>query len=201
MKMAEVLANSNLVPDHYRLIDSKGKENPAAIGNIMIVMDMSLRAGLALQPIMQSSYVIGGNLAFESKLALSLLNVSRRTIGPPKYAWDNSRKAMTVTLTDRETGTEVSHTLSEKTVQQAGWDKNPAWRADTQMMYKYRSLMQLIRVTYPEVLQGLVTVDEMEEMQIVDAKAIDSKTLYDRPSDDVFDDSVEFPEETADIKD
>lgn len=172
--MAKLLATSEFIPDQYRAVTSKGKENPAAEGNIMVIMDFADRCGLALQPLMQHSYVIGGKLAFESKLALALLNQSRKTIGPPVYRFDRESKTMYCTCADRETQAEITHGLSWDDVVRAGWSKNSAWQKQPALMMKYRVLIQLVRITWPEVLLGFVSVDEAYDMEQVNSLTVDS---------------------------
>lgn len=166
LALAKALATSDFMPDHFRSTTSKGKDNPAAEGNLLVLMDFVHRTGLAIQPLAQHSYVIGGKLSFESKLALAMLNQSGRTIGPPRYSWEKETKTMHVACRDRETHEWRTHSLSWEQVVMAGWDKNPAWQRQRFLMMKYRVLMQLIRTTWPEVLLGFISSDEaFEEMQ------------------------------------
>lgn len=170
LALAKALATSDFMPDHFRSTTSKGKDNPAAEGNLLVLMDFVHRTGLAIQPLAQHSYVIGGKLSFESKLALAMLNQSGRTIGPPKYSFDKETKTMHVACRDRETNEWRTHSLSWEQVVQAKWDKNPAWVNQRFLMMKYRVLMQLIRTTWPEVLLGFVSTDEAYEMMMAEGK-------------------------------
>lgn len=216
MQYAKLLAQSDLVPDQYRAKSSKGKENPAAEANIMIAMDLCERTGLAPLGVMQGSYVIGGKLAFESKLALAMLEASGKIIGPPRYHWDNENRVMSCTVMDAATQSPVDHSLSWKSVVRNGWDKNPAWKNDPEMMLKYRSLMQLIRVSYPSVLLGFTSVDEAEHAATMDPEYMSMGDFYESRGDDTATKQIESkgqsftdslpelgeptPEELAEIK-
>jgi hypothetical protein len=131
---------------------------------------------------LQNRYVIGGRPAFESKLAIALLNASGKTAGPVAYKHEGRGKDRTCTATVRDAATRqtISHTLHWATVEAEGWlaKKGSKWGTDPLLMLKYRTAMQLIRTTYPEVLLGMVTVEEATELQESDPLKADSSALY-----------------------
>ena len=158
--LAKVYADSDLVPAHFR-----GK--PA---NVFIGLQIAARCGLDPFGVLQNMYVISGKPAFETKLALAMLNVSGRTKGPIQYAHTGKGedRAVRAAVRDAATGQVLTHMLHWATVKQEGWLKRAGskWATDPLLMLEYRAAMRLIRTHYPDVLLGVYTVDEAREMDV-----------------------------------
>src|SRR5690606_9631062 len=119
-------------------------------------LQIAARCGLDPFGVLQNMYVISGKPAFETKLALAMLNVSGRTKGPIQYVHENRGKDRQVTavVQDAATGQVLKHTLHWATVEQEGWLKRAGskWATDPLLMLEYRAAMRLIRTHYPDVL-------------------------------------------------
>jgi hypothetical protein len=157
-KLATIYATSDLVPAHFR-------SKPA---NVFIALQIAVRCGLDPFGVLQNVYIISGKPAFETKLALAMLNVSGKTRGPISYQHENRGKdrVCTASVMDAATGRVLKHTLHWATVETEGWLKRSGskWATDPLLMLEYRSAMRLIRTHYPEVLLGVYSVDEVAEM-------------------------------------
>jgi hypothetical protein len=156
--MATIYARSNLVPVHFQ-------NKPE---NVFIALQIAARCGLDPFGVLQNVYVISGKPAFETKLALAMLNVSGKTVGPVSYVHDGRGKerSCTASVKDASTGRILSHRLHWATVEQEGWPKRAGskWATDPLIMLEYRSVMRLIRTHYPEVLLGVNSVEEVSEL-------------------------------------
>ena len=170
MTEAAFLSESDLIPAHFR-------DTPA---NVYIALQVADRANLDGFGVLQNLYVIHGRPAFQTQLAVALLNASGRTIGPIRFAWDRATKTMKASVIDAATRDSVSHELTWDTVKANGWlDKRDShWKKDAQLMMKYRTALQLIRTTYPEVLLGMSTVEEVREMADADPLTVDTVAFY-----------------------
>ena len=171
-QLSQALATSDMIPAHFR-----GK--PA---NVFIGLQIAARGGLDPFGVLQNIYVIGGKPAFETKLALALLNVSGRIRGPIEYSFTGKGKdrSCTATVVDAATGRKLSDELHWATVEMEGWlnRSGSKWKSDPLLMMKYRTAMRLIRTHYPEVLLGMLTIDEASESAAADPKYLDSAEMY-----------------------
>lgn len=158
-QLAVTFSKSEMVPEQFR-------NKPA---NTFVALEIAARAGLSPFGVLQNIYVIAGKPAFETKLAVALLNCSGKIRGPVIYAHEGkgTDRRCTATVIDADTGREISHTLHWKTVEDEGWitKSKSKWTTDPLLMLKYRTIMQLIRTTYPEVLLGMYSVEEAYEMK------------------------------------
>lgn len=192
IQRAEFLAKSDIVPKRFR-----GKTN-----NVLAIMQLAERNGMEPITLMRSAYEVNGEYGLDAKAAIAMLSASGKIIGPPRYkieGKDLKTSSCTCTVRDAELGEDISLTLHYKTAESQGWTKNPHWRNDPRTMMRYRAAIQLIRSSYPSVLFGMYTVDELRDANTLDgsvvmrpqAKAITHEHL------DLLDDVDESPEVTS----
>ena len=168
MRVAEVFSNSGLVPDRY-----KSKPNDCAI-----VIAMALKHGADVLGFMQNVYVVYGTPGMESKLAIALVNNAGVFKGPIQYKMTGAKGAQDRECTawgiDTKSGEKCEMSCSIEDANKAGWTKpvplrkggtTPSkWVVMPEMMLRYRSAMNLIRVYHPEILFGMRTVDELHDI-------------------------------------
>lgn len=158
-RMAQMYAASSMVPDHF-------KNNPA---NCFVACELSIRLKCNVFMLMQSMYVVHGKPGLEAKLKIGLANQSGRFVGPIRWrvngSIENEDREWTAYATDKETGEEVSHTVTWAEVKAEGWltKSGSKWRTIPEKMGKYRSGSWLIDTVCPEVVMGLPTSDEVRE--------------------------------------
>jgi hypothetical protein len=74
-RAAKLLSNSTLVPTAYRAIDEKkGAENPNALANCVVALNMSQRMGADTLMVMQNLYVIEGRPSWSSQWIIAAIN-------------------------------------------------------------------------------------------------------------------------------
>lgn len=165
-RIANALAKSDLVPDHF-------KRKPE---NCFLACQMAFRCGVDPMAFLQKSYVIAGKPAIETQLALAMVNSSGLLKGSIRYKHDGKGKdrSCTAYCTEAATGEVLQHTLLWHTVEAEGWvaKKGSKWISDPLLMLEYRSAMRLIRTHFPEVLLGMYTREEAEEMATMDAVSV-----------------------------
>lgn len=160
-RLAQVYAQSEMVPECYR-------NKPAECA---IAIQMALRCRVNIMTFLQASYMVYGKPGIEAKLATALLNASGKIIGRVQYAmeYDKAGKpiACTASVTDAETkelveGPKVTWEMAKA----EGWvdKKGSKWLTMAGPMFMYRSATFLVRVHYSDVLFGMSTTDELEDM-------------------------------------
>jgi hypothetical protein len=171
-RLARMYAESGMVPDHY-----KGN-----IANCAIGVQMALRCKVDILTFLQSSYIVHGKPGIESKLAIAMLNASGKIKGRLRYKLEGEGKARrcTAQATDAGTGDLLEQTVDMAMAEAESWTKNPKWRTMPDLMLQYRSAMFLCRLSFPDVLMGMRTLEELEDVE--DHDAFDpTKAAADRP--------------------
>lgn len=152
--VAQVLADSQMIPSHFR-----GKWQDVLLG-------CALAKTLGENPLilLQGLHVIQGKVGFSAQFMIARVNASGKLRGPIRYkeTGEGEGLAVTATATLAATGEDVSITVSVAMAKAEGWlSKNPKWRSMPQLMARYRSAAFLIRTHFPEVLLGYHEVHEL----------------------------------------
>lgn len=173
-RVAGMLSKSELVPKHFQ----------NSLANCMIALNLAARMRIDVFGLMQSLYVVHGRPGVEGKLAIALINGSGR-FSPIQYEvkqsgkltqsniprWDSCR-AYATTL---RTGEKIEGPIVTWDMAVAeGWTKpkgkpgefqqTSKWQTLPDLMFSYRSAMFFCRVHCPELLIGLRTVDELDDI-------------------------------------
>ena len=199
-RVAKMLSSSTIVPEHFR----------NNIGNAMIALNLADRIKADPFMIMQSMYVVHGRPGLEGKLVIALLNQSGR-FDPVEFEEDEGifaydpkfeNHGVVAKARDRKSGVVLrGPKVTWKLVKAEGWldkkDKNGAfiskWRTMSQMMFRYRAASFFVKTFCPEVIMGMQTKEEMEDIIDVTPSAVlaknrpqeQEKTAYD-PDIDAF---------------
>jgi hypothetical protein len=159
-RVASAFASSGLVPDHF-------KNNPAGV---FVVLHMATR--LALDPFMalQKVYMVHGRPGMEAQLIIALVNARGPFQGPIQWETngEGDRRQWTAYAIHKTTGERCEATVTWAMVTAEGWaTKNGSkWLTIPDLMGRYRSATFLARLFCPEVILGLSTADELEDMAI-----------------------------------
>jgi hypothetical protein len=164
-RLARLYAESGIVPDHFA-------NNIAATA---IAIQMALRCRVDILTMLQCSYPVHGKLGIESKLAIGMLVSSGQIEGRVKFrfAGEGKARACTAYVVDKHSGEELQQTVTWQMVEAEGWDRPKKtmvskWITLPDLMFQYRSAIFLIRVFYPDVLLGMRSLDELEDMGELD---------------------------------
>jgi hypothetical protein len=158
-RVAKAFAASDLVPTHFR-----GKPE-----NCFIAVQMALRSGVDIMAMLQSLYVVHGKPGLEAKLMIAMLNTSGRIKGAIRYKWDgkDSTRSCAAIVTDSETEKDVEGMAVTMAMAKAeGWIEKAGskWKTMPDLMLQYRAAAFLIRTTYPDVIMGMQTREELDDM-------------------------------------
>lgn len=203
MEAAKLLASSNIVPEIYQSWVAKttgygkGKntnytENPNAVANCLLALNMSSRLGADPLMIMQNLYLIEGRPAWSSQFIIAGINscgrfttlqfeftdLGNKDIAYTETAWNNGNKetlnksvnmndfSCVAWATDKASGKVVkSSPITLEMAIQEGWyfKKGSKWQTMPQQMAMYRAAAFFGRVYAPEVMMGIYTKDEVED--------------------------------------
>jgi hypothetical protein len=116
-------------------------------------------------------HVIAGKPNIDAQLAISLANRRAPIKGPIRYeeTGEGDKLQCTAWAIDKATGEKVSYPMSIQDAKDAGWygKSGSMWQKIPKLMLRYRSATYLIRSHYPEVMMGVYTRDEVEDIQAV----------------------------------
>lgn len=151
IRLAEVMSQANLVPDHLR-----GKP-----GDCLLVVMQSQRWGMDAVSVAQCTSVVRGKLCYEGKLVAAVLYAMGSIEGRLRYEFIGTDGSRGIRVIGRPRG-ETKDQIVEGTV--AGWKTcNDAWQRSPDDMLVYRGTRQWARRYAPEALLGVYTPDELEE--------------------------------------
>ena len=200
---AELLANSNIVPETYRSVVVKKSgygnnykedriENPNAISNCLIALNMANRMGADPLMIMQNLYLIEGRPAWSSTFIIASINscgrfgtlnfefteLGNRDIsyqeasgyGKNKQYFNKTANidefSCVAWAIDKATGERVesSPITLELAIKEGWYFKNGSkWPTMPRQMAMYRAAAFFGRIYAPEVTMGIYTKDEVED--------------------------------------
>lgn len=220
MEAAKLLASSNIVPEIYQSWVAKttgygkGKntnytENPNAVANCLLALNMSSRLGADPLMIMQNLYLIEGRPAWSSQFIIAGINscgrfttlqfeftdLGNKDIAYTETAWNNGNKetlnksvnmddfSCVAWATDKASGKVVkSSPITLEMAIQEGWyfKKGSKWQTMAQQMAMYRAAAFFGRVYAPEVTMGIYTKDEVEDF--TEARDVTPKQQNNQPS-------------------
>ena len=169
-RMAQMYTKSTIVPDTY-----KGN-----IGNCVIAIDMAMRMGANPLMVMQNLYIVHGNPAFSSKFLIATINASGR-FSPLRYefkgkegATDYGCRCVAYEASDKEHKEPLyGDWITMEMATKEGWvsKSGSKWKSMPSQMLRYRAAAFWQRVYCPEISMGLMTKEEIDDIQ--DAEYVD----------------------------
>jgi hypothetical protein len=154
-EIANALAASDLIPPHFQRKPS----------NILIALEFAYRNDVAPFAAMQSLFVVHGRVGMSAAMAISLAR-KHNVWKALKYKVVGSGDSLAVTaIATLHDDTEVDTTVTMQMANIAGWSKNAIYKSIPEQMLKYRAATFLIRSNFPEVLFGMQTVEELDDVE------------------------------------
>jgi hypothetical protein len=154
---ASALSRSTIIPKAFQ-------GQPA---NCFVALDMANRLGASPMEIMQNVYVVHGTPGFSAKYAIGMANKSGVFKGPICFEETGKGDNLSVTAYAivRETEQRVEFTCDMAMARAEKWTSNPKYKTMPGLMLRYRAATLLIRTSCPEVLLGMHTADELEDVR------------------------------------
>jgi hypothetical protein len=157
-RVAKLFAASKLVPAHFQ-------NQPESV---FVMLQMAFRLQIDPMMTLQNTYMVHGRPAMESKLIIALVNSRGPFTGPIQWRMEGqgSARKCTAYATHKATGAVCEATVTWEMVEAEGWSKKDGskWKTMPDLMFRYRSAAFLARLYCPEVIMGMATIDELEDI-------------------------------------
>lgn len=198
---ANLLANSTIVPAQYRSLNvkkdyhgniTKEEENPSAISNCVVALNMAQRMGADPLMIMQNLYIVEGRPAWSSQYIIASINacgkysplrfkledLGEKEVEYSVTKWVNKQRTVQtekVTIRDmlciawaleRKTGEvlESPPVTIELAVKEGWYGKSGSkWQTMPEVMLRYRAASFFGKLYAPELLMGIQTAEELHD--------------------------------------
>ncbi len=165
LTMAQELSKSDIIPATY-----KGKPE-----NCLIAIELSNRLKLSPFLVMQNMHVIQGRPSWSSSFIISCINGSGRFNGPLKFEMDANKTKCRAIAIEKTTGEKLTGpTITLEMAQAEGWlGKNGSkWKTMPELMLRYRAAAFFGRLYCPEIINGMLTDDEVTDIKPIDEAEI-----------------------------
>lgn len=160
-RTAGMLSKSGLVPDNYR-------NSPE---NCLVAIDLANRQGLSPMMVMQNLYVVKGKPAWSGSFCAAAINGCGK-FTPLEYVFVGEPGTLSEGCFARATritnGSQcVSETITMQMAQDEGWlgKGGSKWKTMPRQMMMYRAASFFARAHCPEVLLGIQTVEEVQDVR------------------------------------
>ncbi len=190
-RMAQALCTSTMVPSEYR-----GQQG---LSNSLIALEIAARMGLSPLVVMQNMTPIHGKPSWSSSFLIATVNASGR-FSPLRFVFDDKETPSScfAVARDKASGEVLEgQTISIAMAKQEGWWSRPdrygketsKWQSMTGQMLRYRAASFWVKVYCPEISLGLMTQDEVADVQAVEVTAVEPAPAVPLP----------LPQSTADV--
>jgi hypothetical protein len=157
-RVAGAFSSSDLVPEAF-----KGK-----IGNCVIGVELAQRIGASPLMVMQNLNVIHGRPAFSSKFIISAINTCGK-FSPLRFRMegDGDKRSCVAYASELATGEILEGPqVSIEIAKAEGWfNRNGSkWKTMPELMLRYRAASFFGNLYAPEILMGMQTVEEVQDV-------------------------------------
>ena len=198
---ANLLANSTIVPAQYRSLNvkkdqygniTKEEENPSAISNCVVALNMAQRMGADPLMIMQNLYIVEGRPAWSSQYIIASVNacgkysplrfkledLGEKEVEYSVTKWVNKQRIVSTEKAvihdmrciawalEKKTGEvlESPPVTIELAVKEGWYGKNGSkWQTMPEVMLRYRAASFFGKLYAPELLMGIQTAEEVHD--------------------------------------
>lgn len=154
-KAASFLAKSELVPQ------ATYRNKPE---NCLIALDLANRMNLSPLLVMQNLYIVKGHPGWSGQFCITAVNACGRFTPLEFVETDNGCFARARRIPGGQlcTGTEITWAM----VKSEGWLDKPGskWKTMPGQMMKYRAASFFVRAFCPELLSGIQTIEEVQDV-------------------------------------
>lgn len=168
-RVAKMMTTSSLVPKEYQ----------NNIPNIMIALEMANRIGASPLMVMQNLNIIQGRPSWSSQFIISALNSCRR-FTPLRFKMDGEGDEYGCTAWAKDSTGEVLEgpKVTWKMATAEGWTTKGGskWKTMPELMFRYRAAAFFGRLYAPDVLMGMNTSDEVEDIAAAEMVNTDQRT-------------------------
>lgn len=160
-RAAGYLASTDLVPDTYR-------NKPA---NCLIALDAANRTGMSPLTVMQSLYIVKGRPVWSGQFCAAAINGCGK-FTPLEYVWTGEPGSLSwgcmAQAVRKSNGSMCqSEAITMQMAQDEGWIQKSGskWKTMPRQMMMYRTAAFFARAHCPEVLLGIQTAEEVQDVR------------------------------------
>lgn len=174
LKLANLFKDSALIPKHLQ-----GK-----LPDVAIALLMAKRLNEDPLIVMQNIYIVSGKAGWSAQYIIARANRSGIFRGRINWRETGADQNLEITAyaTLADTGEEIAMTASMKMARDEGWTSNAKYKSMPQVMLRYRSATLLVRLYAPEVMLGIQTVEEIEDVEAATPARVVLQPLGPAPS-------------------
>lgn len=167
-RVAKMMTTSSLVPKEYQ----------NNIPNIMIALEMANRIGASPLMVMQNLNIIQGRPSWSSQFIISALNSCRR-FSPLRFKMDGEGDDYGCTAWAKDSSGEILEgpKVTWKMATAEGWTTKGGskWKTMPELMFRYRAAAFFGRLYAPDVLMGMGTSDEADDIAAIETNSVEQK--------------------------
>lgn len=157
-RMAQALSASTMVPTAYQ----------NNVANTLVAIEMAQRMGESPLMVMQSLNIIHGKPSFGSAFIIARLNTCKRFASSIKFAMSGEGMNLTcfAWTADHAGNVLQGPPVSMQMAKAEGWidKKGSKWQTMPELMIQYRSAAFFCRLHAPELLMGMRTSEEINDI-------------------------------------
>lgn len=162
-RMANALATADFTPPTFR-----GK-----MANCLLALEMSSRMGASVVAVMQNMYIVKNKPAWSATYIIAAINTSGRFKTTLMYEMEKDNSG-TITgcyayAYDRQDNKLEGPKVTMTMVKGEGWISNTKWIHMPDVMFRYRAASFFGKMYTPDILMGMQTVEELEDVYDVQA--------------------------------
>lgn len=167
-RVAKMMMTSSLVPKEYQ----------NNIPNIMIALEMANRIGASPLMVMQNLNIIHGRPSWSSQFIIAALNSCNR-FTPLRFKMEGKDDEYGCIAWAKDHTGEVLEgpKVTWKMVKEEGWlsKAGSKWKTMPELMFRYRGAAFFGRLYAPDVLMGMNTSDEAEDVYNAEQGSLEDK--------------------------
>ncbi len=169
-RQAKLLASSELVP----------KEFQGKLANCVIALEMANRIGASPMAVLQNIYIVHGKPSWSSQFIIAALNATGR-FSPLRFhiTGEGDKKVCVAWAIERDTDERLeSPPVSIEMAKTEGWiSRNGSkWKTMPDLMLRYRAATFFGRLYAPDVLMGMRTQEEAQDIIDITPPTIETPT-------------------------
>lgn len=177
-RQAQMLASSALVPKEFSLADAKSPQEKAVkIANVVIALEMANRIGASPLSVMQNLYIVHGKPSWSSTFIIAAINgCGRFSAMRFEMTGTGDGRTCVAVATEKATGERLeSPPVSIEMAKAEGWFSKAGskWKTMPELMLRYRCATLFGRLYAPEILMGMRSAEELEDID--DAATVPAK--------------------------
>ncbi|AJG19032.1 hypothetical protein [Cupriavidus basilensis] len=201
-RAANLLSSSTLVPAAYRKVIEKldkygnvkeSRENPNALANSVVALNMAQRMGADPLMVMQNLYIVEGRPSWSSQWIIAAVNgcgrfsplrfdiqvLGKKTVERIETVWQNGDRSTVTKKVEIIDKVAVAWAIEKETkerlesppvtiemaVKEGWYTKNGSkWQTMDEVMLRYRTASFFGKLYAPELLMGLQSVEEAQDI-------------------------------------